>query len=233
MFNTLTTSLSRKAIFPSHKNKLLSILLSRNLTWILTSVIITAQSQTFPSFPKLLNAWSLYSFSPTLNSQDFSLLVNQASGLIIQLKLSFCPCSLTSTPLLIDLNLHCWLSLMFLQPLTWLTITFCCNASRPPLASEAFLFSGSVLTLLVVLKWLFVVTLELPGSWSNMVFLRALSWVLSSTSYIRSTFQPYSLNTRQMVTSMLTMQRRLSMVHPLLSLLLLVALMLSRSTCTS
>src|SRR5688572_6304266 len=34
-------------------------------------------------------------------------------------------------------------------------MTFCCNASRPPLASEAFLFSGSVLFLLAVLKWLF------------------------------------------------------------------------------
>src|SRR5688572_31217063 len=125
------------------------------------------------------------------------------------------------------------ISLMFLQPLTWLTMTFCCNASRPPLASEAFLFSGFVLTLLVVLKWLFVVTLGLPGSWSNMVFLRALSWVLSSTSYTQPTFQLYSLNTPQLVTSMLMMYRRLSMVHPLLSLLLLAALMLSRVTCTS
>ena len=75
-----------------------------------------------------------------------------------------------------------------------------------------FLFNGSVLTLLVVLKWLFVVTLELPGSWSNMVFLRALSWVLSFTSYIQPTFQPYFLNTCQLVTSMLTMYRRLSIL---------------------
>src|ERR1043165_10276009 len=135
-----------KAIFPSQKNKLLSILLSRNLTCILTSVRITARSATFPSFLRLLNAWSLFKFFHILNSQDFFLLVNQASGLIIQLKLSFCPCSPKSTPLLIDLNLHCWLFLMSLLPLTWLTTTFCCNASRPPLASEAFLFFGSVPT---------------------------------------------------------------------------------------
>src|SRR5688572_6799816 len=62
-----------------------------------------------------------------------------------------------------------------------------------------------------------------------MVFIRALSWVLSSTSYTRRTFQLYSLNTPQLGTSMLTMYRRLSMVHPLLSLFLLAVLMLSLS----
>src|SRR6218665_478412 len=50
---------------------------------------------------------------------------------------------------------------------------------------------------------------------------------------IQLLFQPYSPNTPHLVTSMLMMCRRSSMVHLLISLLLLAALMLSLKICTS
>src|SRR6218665_3529162 len=51
--------------------------------------------------------------------------------------------------------------------------------------------------------------------------------------YIQPQFQPYSPNTPHLVTSMLIMCRRSSMVHLLISSLLLAALMLSLKICTS
>src|SRR6218665_2513603 len=62
---------------------------------------------------------------------------------------------------------------------------------------------------------------------------RVQSQVLSFTSYIQPTFQPYSPNTPQLVTSMLMMCKCSSMVHFLISSLLLATLMLSLSICTS
>src|SRR6218665_1820440 len=56
---------------------------------------------------------------------------------------------------------------------------------------------------------------------------RVQFWVLYFTCYIQPTFQPYSPNTPQLVASMLMMCKRSSMVHHLISLVLLVALMLS------
>src|SRR6218665_1676979 len=51
--------------------------------------------------------------------------------------------------------------------------------------------------------------------------------------YIQPTFQPYSPNTPHLVTSMLMMCRRSSMVHLLINSLLLAALMLSLKIYTS
>src|SRR6218665_2979295 len=107
-------------------------------------------------------------------------------------------------------------------------MTSCYSAKRPLVESEATLFSGSSPILVVALKWLSVETLELLGSWSNVEFRRVQSWVLSFTCYIQPTFQPYSSNTPHVVTSMLMMCRRSSMVHFLISSLLLTALMLSQ-----
>src|SRR6218665_2712438 len=112
-------------------------------------------------------------------------------------------------------------------------MTFCYSAWRPFVESEATLFSGSSPILVVALKWLSVETLELLGSWSNMEFRRVQSWVLSFTCYIQPTFQSYSPSTPHLVTSMLMMCRLSSMVHLLISSLLLTALMLSREICTS
>src|SRR6218665_3670955 len=98
------------------------------------------------------------------------------------------------------------------------------------LSSEATLFFGSSQILVVALKWLSMETLELLGSWSNMEFHRVQSWVLFFTCYIQPTFQP---NTPHLVTSMLMMCRRSSMVHLLISSLLLATLMLSLKICTS
>src|SRR6218665_914737 len=53
---------------------------------------------------------------------------------------------------------------------------------------------------------------------------RVQSWVLSFTCCIQPTFQPYSPNTPHLVTSMLMMCRRSSMVHLMISSLLLAAL---------
>ena len=114
-----STGLFLKVTFLPHRNELSFFLLLRNLTWILTFARITALSQTSPSFLRLLNGLFLYSSSLILNSQVFSLLVNQDSGLIIPLKLSYSLFFLTSTQLLINLNLLCWLSMMSLPPLTW------------------------------------------------------------------------------------------------------------------
>src|SRR6218665_3906501 len=108
-------------------------------------------------------------------------------------------------------------------------MTSCYSAKRPLVESEATLFSGSSPILVVALKWLSVETLEPLGSWSNMEFRRVQSWVLSFTCYIQPTFQPYFPNTPHLVTSMLMMCRRSSMVHLLISSLLLAALMLSLS----
>src|SRR6218665_2248585 len=107
-------------------------------------------------------------------------------------------------------------------------MTSCYSAKRPLVESEATLFFGSSPILVVAHKWLSVETLEPLGSWSNMEFRRVQSWVLSFTCYIQPTFQPYSPNTPHLVTSMLMMCRRSSMVHFLISSLLLAALMLSR-----
>src|SRR6218665_1968494 len=112
-------------------------------------------------------------------------------------------------------------------------MTSCYSAWRPLVESEATLFSGSSPILVVALKWLSVETLELLGSWSNMEFRRVQSWVLSFTCYLQPTFQPYFPNTPHLVTSMLMMCRRSSMVHLLISSLLLTALMLSLEICTS
>src|SRR6218665_1725884 len=112
-------------------------------------------------------------------------------------------------------------------------MTSCYSAKRPLVESEATLFFGSSPILVVAFKWLSVETLELLGSWSNMEFRSVQSWVLSFTCYIQPTFQPYSPNTPHLVTSMLMMCRRSSMVHLLISSLLLAALMLSLKICTS
>src|SRR6218665_570696 len=81
-----------------------------------TSARTTAPSPTFPSFPRHLNGWFPCNFFLILSSQDLCLLVSLDLGLITQLKLSFSPFCLTSTLLLIDPNLRCWLYMMF-QPL--------------------------------------------------------------------------------------------------------------------
>src|SRR6218665_3603564 len=198
-----------------------------------TSARTTAPSPTFPSFPRHLNGWFPCNFFLILSSQDFCLLVSLDLGLITQLKLSFSPFCLTSTLLLIDPNLRCWLYMMFQPLLTWLTMTSCYWAYKPLVESEATLFSGSSPILVVALTWLSVETLDLLGSLSNMEFRRVESLVLSFTCYIQPTFQPYSPNTPHLVTSMLMMCRRSSMVHLLISSLLLAALMLSLKICTS
>src|SRR6218665_3400307 len=87
-----------------------------------------------------------------------------------------------------------------------------------------------LLILVVALKWLSVETLELLGSWSNIECRMVQSWVLSFTCYIQPTFQSFSPNTSHLVTSMLMMCRRSSMVHLLISSLLLAALMLWMSS---
>src|SRR6218665_4160975 len=76
-------------------------------------------------------------------------------------------------------------------------------------------------------------TLELLGSCSNVECRKVQSWVLSFTCYFQPTFQPYSPNTHHLVTSMLMMRWRSSMVHLLISSHLLAALMLSLKICTS
>src|SRR6218665_3147981 len=112
-------------------------------------------------------------------------------------------------------------------------MTSCYSAWRPLVESEATLFPGSSPILVVALKWLSVETLELLGSWSNMEFRRVQSWVLSFPCYVQPTFQPYSPNTPHLVTSMLMMCRRSSMVHLLISSHLLAAFMLSLEICSS
>src|SRR6218665_1175873 len=92
---------------------------------------------------------------------------------------------------------------------------------RLPLAFLALLLIGFVRTYLIALRWWYWVTRALLGFLSNLAFLRALFWALSSTCYSQLIFLVYLLNTLPLATSMLTTSRLMSMVLLLNSLILL------------
>src|SRR6218665_3139610 len=83
---------------------------------------------------------------------------------------------------------------------------------RLPLAFLALLLIGFVRTYLIALRWWYWVTQALLGFLSNLAFLRALFWTLSSTSYSQLIFLIYLLNTLPLATSMLMTSRLMSMV---------------------
>src|SRR6218665_1264462 len=94
------------------------------------------------------------------------------------------------------------------------------NVFRLPSAFLALLLFGFARTFLIALRWWYWVTHALLGFLSNLAFLRALFWVLSSTFFSQLIFLVYLLNTLPLTTSMLMTSRLMSMVLLLNSLIL-------------
>src|SRR6218665_598171 len=109
--------------------------------------------------------------------------------------------------------------------LIWWIMKFCYNVLKLPLAFLALLFNGFARTFRISLRWWYWVTRTLLGFLSNLVSLRALFWVLSSTSYSQLIFLLCFLNTLPLATFMLTTSRLMFMVLLLLNSLILLHLL--------
>ena len=126
-----------------HRNGLSSFPRLKSQTLTPTFALTIGQSQIYPFFPRLWNAWSLSSFFLILSNLVFFLLTSLALGLTTPRRLPSFLYFLKFTLLLIGLNSLFWLSMMSPQHSIWSITTFFCSVLKPLTGSRASLFVGS------------------------------------------------------------------------------------------